>query len=375
MTVVFDAALRARAGSNRLPERRRILFPFLVSKLENHSPRLLFKVMGGPVIGMGQVIRSVELARTLPGAGFEVAGFVCNDDACTRAIVAAIGHRVWNDTAEFSAALRETNPDVLLLDHPGPHHPVCVEARTICPDLTLVALDCFEMEHADFDLIINLINHHPTLKAPLSTAVDYHEGPAFAIIRREFAAHRDQPRRPAGTTPKILVTFGGSDPMRHTLRVLEALASVMEKLQLTVVVGPNFPHRAEVHQRATAAGVTILENVSDMAALMLDADLAISGGGTTMLELATLGIPALIIPQNEPERRFSASIAARGAVRTRPLDIAPPEIRREVLALLDDPAACVRLSATGRQTVDGHGQARIADLILQARARRQTARA
>ncbi len=338
-------------------------------------PRLLFKVMGGPIIGMGQVIRSVELARTLPGAGFEITGFVCNDDACTRAIVGATGHRVWNDTTEFSAALRETTPDALLMDHPGPHHPVCVEARAIRPDLTLVALDCFEMEHADFDLIINLINHHPTLRAPLSSSVDYHEGPAFAIIRREFAAHRDQPRRPAGAMLKVLVTFGGSDPMRHTLRVLEALAGDADKLQLTVVIGPNFPHRADVQRFASVAGVTILENVTDMAALMLDADLAISGGGTTMLELATLGIPALIIPQNKPETRFSASIAARGAVRTLPLDIAPPDLRREVLALLDDPAARARLSATGRQTVDGHGQARIADLILQACARRQTAHA
>jgi spore coat polysaccharide biosynthesis predicted glycosyltransferase SpsG len=331
--------------------------------------------MGGPVIGMGQVIRSVELARTLPGAGFGIVGFVCNDDVCTRAIVAATGLPLWNDTSEFSSALRESRAEVLLLDHPGPHHPVCVEARAIRPDLTLVALDCFEMEHADFDLIINLINHHPTLKAPLSPEVDYHEGPDFAIIRREFTEYRDQPRRPAGATPKVLVTFGGSDPMRHTLRVLEAFAGDTDKLRLTVVVGPNFPHRADVHQRATAIGAIVHENVNDIAALMLDTDLAISGGGTTMLELATLGVPALIIPQNEPETRFSASIATRGAVRTLPLDIAPADLRREVLALLDDPAARELLSATGRETVDGQGQARIAALILQAHARRHSVHA
>jgi spore coat polysaccharide biosynthesis predicted glycosyltransferase SpsG len=231
------------------------------------------------------------------------------------------------------------------------------------------------MEHADFDLIINLINHHPTLKAPLSPAVDYHEGPEFAIIRREFAAYRNQPRHPSGATPRILVTFGGSDPMRHTLRVLEALAGDADKLHLTVVVGPNFPHRRDVHHLASTMGAIVHENVSDMPALMLDADLAISGGGTTMLELATLGIPALIIPQNEPEMRFSASIAARGAVRTLPLDVSPQEIRRAVLALLDDPAARELLSATGRQTVDGEGQARIAKQILQALTRRQTAHA
>lgn len=338
-------------------------------------PRLLFKVMGGPIIGMGQVIRSVELARTLPSAGFEIAGFVCNDDACTRAIVTATGLPVWNDTTEFAAALRESQADVLLLDHPGPHHPICVEARAIRPELTLVALDCFEMEHADFDLIINLINHHSTLKAPLSSEVDYHEGPAFAIIRREFATYRNQPHGSVGARPKILATFGGSDPMRHTLRVLEALSGDADKLLLTIVIGPNFPHRAEVHRLATAMGAVVHENVRDIAALMLDADIAISGGGTTMLELATLGIPALIIPQNEPETRFSASIAARGAVRTLPLDIAPTNLRHEVLALLADPTARQLLSVTGRQTVDGHGQARIASLILQARARRQTVHA
>lgn len=339
------------------------------------NPRILFKVAGGPIIGMGQVIRSVELARTLPDAGFEIAGFVCNDEPCTRAIVSAAGHRVWSDITEFAAALRETNPDILLLDHPGPHHPVCVEARALCPGLTLVALDCFDMEHTDLDLIVNLINHHPTLTAPLSSAVDYHEGPDFAIIRREFAPRRAELRSPSASPPRILVTFGGSDPMRHTLRVLDALAGDADRLRLTFVVGPNFPHRADVPARAAALGATVHENVRDIAALMLDSDLAICGGGTTMLELATLGVPALVIPQNEPEMRFSASIAARGAVRTLPRDIAAPALRREVLALLGDSAALERLGAAGRATVDGQGQERIAALILRAHARRQTAHA
>ncbi len=94
-----------------------------------------------------------------------------------------------------------------------------------------------------------------------------------------------------------------------------------------------------------------------------------------MLELASLGTPALIIPQNVPEARFSASIAARGAVRTLPSEFDPAELRREVLELLDDPSARARLSAAALQTVDGRGQARIASLILEAYARRQSIRA
>ena len=331
--------------------------------------------MGGPVIGMGQVIRSVELVSTLQSAGVEVAGFVCNDDACSRAIIAARGHRIWSDALDFPQAVIEAKADVLIVDHPGPHHPVSVEARAIRPDLVLVALDCFEMEHEDFDLIINLINHHPTLKTPLSPRVEYHEGPEFAIIRREFANRREEQRRPVGTTRKVLVTFGGSDPQRHTLRVLEALAADLGRIRLTVVVGPNFPHCAEVHQLAAATGAAIHEKVSDMAVLMLDADLAISGGGTTMLELASLGTPALIIPQNEPEARFSASIAARSAVRTLRPDLEKADLRREVLALLDDSAARERLSAAAMQTVDGRGQSRIACLILNALTRHQTVHA
>ena len=335
------------------------------------QPRVLFKVMGGPVIGMGQVIRSVELASAWQAAGIEAAGFVCNDDACSRAIVAARGHRIWSDARDFPNALIEAQADVLLFDQPGPHHPRCVEAHAIRPDLLLAALDCFEMEHADFDLIINLINHHPTLSAPLAPRVEYHEGPEFAIIRREFMALGEVPRRPAGPARKILVTFGGSDPQRHSVRVLEALRG-LDRTEITVIVGPNFPHRAEVFRLAQMSGAVCRENVEDMPDLMHDADLALSGGGTTMLELAFLGTPALIIPQNEAEARFSASIAARDAVRTLRADLGPAELRRDVLDLLGDAATRERMSAAARQTVDGRGESRIAGLILNALSRRQT---
>lgn len=323
-------------------------------------PRTVFKVMGGPAMGMGHILRSLELAAALPLSGIEVAGFVCNDDARSREFITAAGYPLWSDARDFPIALIDQQADVLLIDHPGELHDVCVRSRLARPGLFIAALDCFEMERADCDLIIDLFNHHPTLKAPLSPAVKFAEGPAYAIIRAEFDTWRAKPRTIPPRVKEILVTFGGADPQRHTLLILSALQGA---LSLHVVIGPNFTHRAEVEQLAGAAGAQVYKNVQEIAALMHSCDLAFAGGGTTMLELMSLGTPAIIIPQSDAEARFAASMEACGAVKTFLPATGAKGLRQIIEPLIDDQETRMRMSAAGRQLVDGHGKRRIADLL------------
>ncbi len=324
--------------------------------------RVLCWVAGGPQIGMGHVRRSVELARTLEGTGFEIVGFVCNDDPCSLLTLTLSGRPLWREKDE-SLPLAAT--DLLLVDRPAGADSRIKDLCRDHPALRIAALDSFDMESGAADLVINLINHHPVLTRPPAPHQRYHEGPEYAIIRREFVTARDRPRFIPLRAHQVLVTFGGADPRNHSSLLLEALAEGgLPETTVRLVVGPNFSHATEVIARARSLGVETLEQVADLAPSFAEADVAICGGGTTMLELACVGTPTLVLPQNEAENRFAASLAARGAVRLGRPDEGAEGLRRDLIALVNDQPARRRLNTTALTTVDGLGQRRIAELLL-----------
>jgi UDP-2,4-diacetamido-2,4,6-trideoxy-beta-L-altropyranose hydrolase len=324
--------------------------------------RVLCWVAGGPRVGMGHVLRSLELARTLESAGLGIAGFVCNDDACSQLAITLAGRSVWK---ENDTELPLDEVDLLLVDRPSGPDERIMQARAAHPRLRIAALDCFDMEGSRADLLVNLINHHPTLVRPQASQVRYHEGAEYAIIRREFLAARIPARGIPSRVREVLVTFGGADPGNHTGLVLEALAQEpLKDTTVRIVVGPNFSRAGEVIARARALGLETLEKIDRLAPWFARADVAVSGGGTTMLELACTGTPTLVLPQNEAEARFASSLAGLGAVRLGRPTVGATTVRRDLDALLNDQPARQRLSRCALEAVDGLGQQRIARLLL-----------
>lgn len=327
----------------------------------NRALRVLCWVAGGPRIGMGHVRRSLELARTLTGAGLEIAGFICNDDPISLRALAVSGGQVWQ---EQDAAAAVAAVDVLLVDRPEGGDRQIKRLRAEHPALHVAALDHFDMEDGAADLVINLFNHHPSLSRSLAAHVGYHEGLDYAIIRPSFLVVRDRPRCIPQRARQVIVSFGGADPRNHSALVLDALAEgAPPETTVRLVIGPSFSQAATVTARARTLGVEILEQVADLAPWFAEADLAVSGGGTTMLELACTGTPTLVLPQTEAEARFAASLAARGAVRLgRPVE-GSDGFRRDLIALINDQPARRRLNAAALATVDGRGRERIAGLL------------
>ncbi|MEN6325467.1 MAG: UDP-2,4-diacetamido-2,4,6-trideoxy-beta-L-altropyranose hydrolase [Syntrophomonas sp.] len=116
----------------------------------------------------------------------------------------------------------------------------------------------------------------------------------WVILRKEFAAYAKQQRK-TNDSLHILVTMGGSDPAGFTLKALEALDLLEEEFETTVVLGPGFfmEEQLQTLLQRCRRNFTILRNVSNMPAVMAEADLAIASFGVTAYELAYMGVPAM----------------------------------------------------------------------------------
>jgi len=106
-----------------------------------------------------------------------------------------------------------------------------------------------------------------------------------------------KPKKIDGGSPKsLLVTMGGSDPDRQTLRIVRLLRSVPGYKRIIVVVGPANQDYEEIATQAFQdKRIRVVRDTCDFVKLMSEADAAVCGGGVTLAELLALGIPVAIL--------------------------------------------------------------------------------
>jgi len=203
-------------------------------------------------------------------------------------------------------------------------------------------------------------------------------GPRFALLREEFRAARSRLHRDARRVRKLLVFLGGGDPDGVTLQVLTVIAMVRpDDLEVDVVVGAGNPHRAEIEKHcAYKKGYRVIPQSSDMAGLMLDADLAVGAGGVSTWERCCLGLPAVVVAIAENQEEVSRAAAEAGVcIYLGPSREVTPEMFAAAFRLVIGNAGMRKLlSEAGTKLVDGMGSERVARILLQRPVRVRPAR-
>ncbi|MCM1056998.1 MAG: UDP-2,4-diacetamido-2,4,6-trideoxy-beta-L-altropyranose hydrolase [Firmicutes bacterium] len=131
-------------------------------------------------------------------------------------------------------------------------------------------------------------------------------GSAYVPIREQF---RNRAYEPGKETAAVLITAGGGDWENIAGRLLEALFD--EKLEYHVVAGRFNPHYETLKRMEEQHGNIHLHcDVTDMAGLMAAADIAVTAGGSTIYELASLGVPFICFSCAENQEPLTEYISA-----------------------------------------------------------------
>lgn len=272
------------------------------------------------------------------------------------------------DATQTIEALRGERPDWLIVDHYGLGDSW---ERLLRPHVQrLMVIDDLPQRIHDCDLLLDQNEAGRTAadymaRVPRDCRVAL--GPRYALLRPEYARHRESLAR-AETPPKrVLVFFGGSDPDDMTGRTLEALSSgAFAALQVDVVVGANYAHRPRLEAAATARGATrLFDSQPHLADLLVSADLAIGAGGTTTWERLCLGVPSIVISIAENQRPGCEALAERGLIHYcgDGKRVSSSDIGTAVANCLRSPARMHAMSSGGQALVDGMGAPRIAEYL------------
>jgi spore coat polysaccharide biosynthesis predicted glycosyltransferase SpsG len=99
---------------------------------------------------------------------------------------------------------------------------------------------------------------------------------------------------------EVLITFGGTDPNNLTHKVVRAIYEYCSEnnIQITVINGFGYMHYETLKEFEK---VSVLKDVKNISDYMTKADICFSSAGRTTYELALLGVPTIVLAQNDRE--------------------------------------------------------------------------
>ena len=197
-------------------------------------------------------------------------------------------------------------------------------------------------------------------------------GPKYALLRPQFQSHRAKRGRARARAPRILITAGASDPKNVTAPLIDMLDSLNPiAVTVDVVIGPGFRSPARIREavRRSRHSIRVHETPNDMAALMTDADLCITAAGSTLWELATLGVPAvaLLVADNQLFGARTFVQTGCGFMADARHGLPQASVGAALTRILGDQCLRRRMGEAGRRLVDARGAARVAQLLCDLR--------
>ncbi len=326
-------------------------------------------------IGVGHVMRCLTIADALKKQGQQVKFIV--SDTSVIGLLESRGqeYRVlgsdYRDMESELSALQEfialDKPKVMLADS----YSVTSEYMSRVPrDVRVAYMD--DMCRTDIlpDLLINYnIFAEEALYGERTSKVRFLLGVPYVPVRQEF---RNVNYQPCETAERVIITTGGSDKYNLAGQILRGVLKneTTALLKYTVVSGMYNTHLEDLKQLAKEhENIELRCNVSNMWDLMRESDIAVSAAGSTMYELAALGLPTVCFSFVDNQERIARGFYEKGLVPYSGNYLLQGEkmileIVEQIDCLAQDAELRRSYNRKQRETVDGLGAERIAAELI-----------
>jgi UDP-2,4-diacetamido-2,4,6-trideoxy-beta-L-altropyranose hydrolase len=336
-----------------------------------HSQTLLIRADASPAIGTGHVMRCLALAQGWADLGGRCIFAMAR---CTESVRARL------ELEGFEAVYLPVNPgsskDALQTAAQAINNEACFlvvdgynfgsRYQELIRSLGLQILFLDDNGHADHyyaDLVLNQnIHARQELYPRKESYTQLLLGTQYALLRREFWKCRNWTREIPETARRILVTFGGSDPSNATCEVIRSLKILdNEDIQLRVVLGGSNNLHKSLSAIPRQPWVKIERNVQNMPKLMAWADVAISGAGTTVWELAFMGLPSLIMVVADNQKMAASELQKTGCFKL----VDSRNFTKELVLLMSSKFLRSIYSNRCKNLVDGLGYQRVLSAMFE----------
>lgn len=273
--------------------------------MENNIDVLIY-TEGGFRLGLGNIYRSISLAKALKKKGKKKIEIITSSDKYVLDII----HKnnlpsLFFEKKRILKEIISFNPDILIIDFLNLDKKFVKKIKeSTHSKIVIIGNDTSANRYAD--MVVNAIvgtrfkNSTHYLNSTL-----YLEGPKYLVLREEFVKKRNRYVY-KGKLRDILLLFGGTDQANFTCKVFKDLLDYNRKFKLTLVIGAGFKYENELiklMKEYIDVKVKLFRNISNVSSIMLKNDFVITSAGTALFEGFCVGVPTVGLFQNPSQSK------------------------------------------------------------------------
>ncbi|MBO7095539.1 MAG: UDP-2,4-diacetamido-2,4,6-trideoxy-beta-L-altropyranose hydrolase [Lachnospiraceae bacterium] len=321
-------------------------------------------------ISTGHVMRCLSVADAAKRMGRE-AVFITADDL-PRDLIESRGHRCivlgsrWNDLENEIPALEKVisseKAERLLIDHYSVTDEYLKKVNSLTGVIYLDDLKAFDYPVSGIACYAVYAEDYYRDKDP---GKKYYLGCDYAPLREAFEnAH---PKKIKESPENILIMTGGSDPFDIAEKTLGALA--LDEFRSVSVLCGRFSGKKEKLEALYGdhSNVHILPFAERIWELYEETDVAISAGGSSLYELASMGVPVITYSFADNQIPNVSSFDKKGFMPCAG-DARTDDIYTNMAKLLDEFGSAAKrkeISEKLMKLVDGKGAERLAKALIE----------
>ncbi|MFL2134691.1 cytidylyltransferase domain-containing protein [Desemzia sp. FAM 24101] len=330
-----------------------------IAEKELSKKNILIRVDGYSKIGLGHVYRSLVLANNFIDHNVCFVLSEQSDIGIQKIKASHYKYEVISGNHEMGELIQRYNCDIVINDILNTDEDYIHYLKST--DVKVVNFEDLGKGSKYADIVIN------DLYSKQFEDTHYYWGSEYYLIRDEFLISKPSPYNEV--VKEVLVIFGGSDPSNLTEKLFQSIQKLDQKdnIHFTFIIGLGYKGYEELAQKVKSLtlNIDVIQNVKMMTEYMKKADLAISSQGRTMLELAAMAVPTILMAQNKRELEHEFGYLQNGFINLGyGKDIEAETVAETISWLIKSPQIREQMRSRMLQTDLKNGLKKVLSLIL-----------
>ncbi|NLB62257.1 MAG: acylneuraminate cytidylyltransferase, partial [Clostridiales bacterium] len=257
--------------------------------------RIVLRADGYKEIGMGHIYHCLTLAYNL--TAHEVVFVTKNEhkDGINKLQSTNMNLKIVETDEEFFSFLSEYKPDIVVNDTLDTEAEYVARLKMLSK--RVVCIEDLGSGAHEADAVVN------ALYDGMEQGQNVYSGSDYVCLRDEFLYSK--PAEFHAEVQNIVVLFGGTDPSNLTKKAYLAARELHKELpntRFTFIAGIGYDCDTNGIFTIEHENIFVVQDVNFISGILKTADLALTSQGRTVYELASMGVPSMVMAQNERER-------------------------------------------------------------------------
>lgn len=314
---------------------------WIICESELKKKKIVFRADGYKKLGMGHIYRIFTLIYSLTGQDILIVTKKEYKEGLEKIKESNLPYRTIENDNEFFEILREYKPDIIVNDCLDTKRDYIIKLKQFSK--RVITFEDLGEGAEEADAVINALYDCNFNRKNI------YSGEKYICLRDEFLVKSIKEFSPK--VNNILILFGGTDPSNLTLKLYnlaKKIHSVKSNIKFTFIIGTAYDTDKNKIYEDIENNIFIIKDTKRVSDYMACADMAITSQGRTVFELAHMGVPSIVLAQNEREMLHKFANMANGflnlglgsKVSDETLNntilwlINTPEIRKEMYSLM-----------------------------------------